>query len=225
VDAAWLFGAAARGTAGRASDLDLAISAPHAGSVEWAMVEEVVEAAPTLRWEELRAGDPVRASILRDRVLLYERELGLADRAEDFDAAHVLLERALARLAEALHRLASEPGDDIVRDAVVQRFEFTVEQFSKTLRLALHQRGVQSGLGPRAALQGTAAEGWLNDEARPWRDMIEDRNRTSHTYRKEIGDAVLAHVPDHLARMAALAARLPGLLAPDHRLPRARLAA
>ncbi len=48
---------------------------------------------------------------------------------------------------------------------------------------------------------------------KPWTDIIEDRNRTSQTYKKEIADDVLSRVPAHLARMEALAARLPGLVA------------
>lgn len=218
VDVVWLFGSAARGTADFASDLDLCVSAPHAFAGEWSVAREVVEAAPTLRrvdllrWEELALTDPLRPRVLRDRVVLYEREPGLSDRADDYAAAHPLLIEALARLREGL----AEPGaldHPLMRDGVVQRFEFTTEQFWKTLRLALRQVGLADGLAPRSALRLAVAAGWVDEATGKHLDgMIDDRNRTSHTYRKKIADDVLSRVPGHLARMEALAARLPGLV-------------
>jgi nucleotidyltransferase substrate binding protein (TIGR01987 family) len=219
VDVVWLFGSAARGTADFASDLDLCVSAPHVSSGEWSVARQIVEAAPTLRrvdllrWEELAPSDPLRARVRRDRVALYEREPGLSDRADDFAAAHPLLLEALARLREGL----AEPGaldHHLMRDGVVQRFEFTTEQFWKTLRLALAQVGLAKGIAPRASLRLAVAAGWLDEATGELFDgMIDDRNRTSHTYRKRVADEVLARVPAHLARMEELAARLPGLVA------------
>lgn len=79
VDAIWLFGSRARGTARPRSDIDLAILCPRADWRDWDLVERIVEEADTLlridclRWDELQEGDPLRASILRHHEVVFER--------------------------------------------------------------------------------------------------------------------------------------------------------
>jgi nucleotidyltransferase substrate binding protein (TIGR01987 family) len=223
VDAVWLFGSAARGTDGAASDLDLAIAAPRASAAEWRIVEAVIEDAPTLRrvdcirWDELAADDPLRASIRRDRVLVHERETGLSERDADFPEAHGRLAEALARLAAGL-ALPEALAHPLMRDGLIQRFEFCAEQLWKTLRFALRARGLDPAGSPRALLEAAAAERWLDDEA-AWLDLLRDRNRTSHAYRKAIADEVLGKLAAHLARMQALADALPAYLGGAPRNP------
>ena len=61
------------------SDIDLAILCPGATAAEWARVLDIIEEADTLlsidavRLDELGMGDPLRAAILRDRQVLFER--------------------------------------------------------------------------------------------------------------------------------------------------------
>lgn len=122
------------------------------------------------------------------------------------------LRRALARFEEAL----AHPGtatDALLRDGLIQRFEFTFEQFWKALRMALTARDIPTGNSPRSVLQVAYGEGWIAEEA-PWIAMIRDRNRTSHTYREDIALQVAAQLPRYCDLMAALAARLPALAAP-----------
>lgn len=223
VDAVWLFGPAARGTEGSASDLDLAIAAPRASSSEWRVVEAVIADAPTLRrvecirWDELAPDDPLRASIRRDRLLVHEREPGLSERDADFPEAHGRLGEALARLAEGL----AVPGalaHPLMRDGLIQRFEFCTEQFWKTLRFALRARGLDPAGSPRALLEAAAAERRLDDETARL-DLLRNRNRTSHAYRKAIADEVLGRLTGHLARMQALADALPGYVGGAPRNP------
>jgi predicted nucleotidyltransferase len=79
VQAIWLFGSRARGTARERSDIDLAILCPGATVAEWQQVLDIVEEADTLlsidavRFDELSEKDPLRAAILRDRQVLAER--------------------------------------------------------------------------------------------------------------------------------------------------------
>jgi predicted nucleotidyltransferase len=79
VDAIWLFGSRAQGTARPRSDIDLAILCPRADWRDWDLVERIVEEADTLlridclRWDELQEGDPLRASILRHHEVVFER--------------------------------------------------------------------------------------------------------------------------------------------------------
>ena len=81
-----------------------------------------------------------------------------------------------ARLAEAV----AQPESDLIRDATIQRFEFTFEVVWKTLKLYLERQGHECG-GPRPTLKKAFAENLIPDpqEADVWLQMLEDRNLTS----------------------------------------------
>jgi len=129
-----------------------------------------------------------------------------------WEEAREALGRALARFGEALAR-TDVAQDDLVRDGLIRRFEFTFEQFWKTLRIGLVMRGLEPAPSPRSVLSAAYAEGWLASEA-PWVAMIRDRNRTSHTYREAIAREVAAQLPAYHALMAEVAERLPRLAPP-----------
>ena len=101
------------------------------------------------------------------------------------------LRNAAARLRQSL----AEPETDIVRDAVIQRFEFTFEIVWKTLKLYLEHQGDESG-GPRATFKNAFVEGLIRsaEEADVWFRMLEDRNLASHTYREELAREIYARI-------------------------------
>ena len=84
-----------------------------------------------------------------------------------------------ARLAEAV----AQPQSELIRDATIQRFEFTFEVVWKTLKLYLERQGYECG-GPRPTLKKAFAENLIPTpgEADAWLQMLEDRNLTSHAY-------------------------------------------
>lgn len=98
---------------------------------------------------------------------------------------------AAGRLREA----ASMQGDDILRDATIQRFEFTFEAAWKALQLYLLYQGLEA-TGPRQAIKQAFAQGLIQtpEEADVWLDMLEDRNLTTHTYREALADAIAANI-------------------------------
>ena len=55
---------------------------------------------------------------------------------------------------------------------------------------------------------GRNAQQWLAEE-RIWLAMIEDRNRTSHTYREELAKEIHARLPAYLAAMRVALAQIP----------------
>jgi nucleotidyltransferase substrate binding protein (TIGR01987 family) len=116
-----------------------------------------------------------------------------------------LLDRALDRFDEVL---AMAPvADHPLADAAIQRFEFSIELASRCFQAALALEGVEAR-SPRAAVQGAYRLGWLAAEA-PWLAMLEDRDMTSHTYRREVAAAILARLPAHRDALRAAAAALP----------------
>lgn len=99
--------------------------------------------------------------------------------------------KANSRFLESLE----EPKNDITRDAVIQRFEFTVELIWKTLKLYLERQGVEVG-GPRQTLKKAFGEGIIKStkEADLWFKILEDRNLTRHTYHEELAKAIAGRI-------------------------------
>ena len=88
-------------------------------------------------------------------------------------------ERALRRLAEGL----AKPEDAIVRDACIQRFEFTFEMAWRALQEYALEEGVEC-TSPRDCFRAGFRLTLLKNDP-GWLAMVEDRNRTSHTYDEE----------------------------------------
>lgn len=109
------------------------------------------------------------------------------------------------RLAEVLARDAA--ADPALVDAAIRRFEFSIELLWRLLQAVLQREGIRAA-SPRGAFRGAYAQGWLEDEG-IWLRMIEDRNRTSHTYEENMAKDVFSRLPTHLAAMRDAPARLP----------------
>lgn len=89
------------------------------------------------------------------------------------------LEKAVRKLHESLGRDYTK--DDIVIDATIQRFEFTYELSWKLMKAYLEYNGNLEATSPRKAIREAFREGMIA-EGEAWLKMLEDRNRTSHTY-------------------------------------------
>ena len=109
---------------------------------------------------------------------------------------------ALERLGEALR----EPKTDIVRDAAIQRFEFSFELFWKALKLRAEAEGLRV-FSPRESLRAAFQLGLLEDDEQVFR-MLEDRNRTSHLDNAVMAEDVFSRLPAYHALMSATAAKL-----------------
>lgn len=109
-------------------------------------------------------------------------------------------EKALASL-EAILKL---PKDDIVRDATIQRFEYTYELAWKMIKRHLEWAG-ESNVDSltRKDLYREAERTGLVLNAEAWFDYHDARNLTSHTYDEAKAEEVYA-----VARRFAADARL-----------------
>ena len=113
---------------------------------------------------------------------------------------------AAARLREAV----AAPESSIVRDAVIQRFEFSFELVWKTLKLYLERQGHECG-GPRPTLKKTFSEGLIltAEEADVWLQMLEDRNLTSHAYDEALAGQIYRNVVHYYSPLlSAMAAKI-----------------
>ncbi len=94
------------------------------------------------------------------------------------------LKKALATLNEAIQ----EPYVTLVRDASIQRFEYTFELAWKVFRRVSKIEGLETD-SPRQAIRNAFQLGLIS-ETDPWFQFLEDRNLTSHTYNEERAESV-----------------------------------
>lgn len=104
----------------------------------------------------------------------------MAKDIERFDLQRSYFEKALARLAEVL--LLTE--DEVVRDSLIQRFEFTYEMAWKALFRFLADRG-ETMAAKAWDVFPVAFQSKLIDDAQVWDEMRKLRNDTSHEYSQE----------------------------------------
>ena len=97
-----------------------------------------------------------------------------------------------------------------MRDATIQRFEFTFEAAWKTLQLFLLHQGFEA-TGPRQVLKQAFSFGLIPTpgEGDVWLAMLEDRNLTTHTYRETLAETIAANIRAHYAaRLVDMAERV-----------------
>jgi nucleotidyltransferase substrate binding protein (TIGR01987 family) len=102
------------------------------------------------------------------------------------------LRRAVLRLREAL----ALPDDSVVRDACIQRFEFTFETAWKGIQADALAEGVDCA-SPRSCLRSAFRIGILERDEPMWLKMVEDRNRTSHVYDEDLAQEIRAALPGY----------------------------
>lgn len=121
------------------------------------------------------------------------------------------LERALDSLERGLSRAVPAPHDEELRDACIQRFEFSFELSWKMLKRKLTQlvpvAETVDGLSYRGLIRLGAEYGLINN-VDAWLVYREIRNITSHTYNAEKAAEVFAVIPDFLHDARALHAAL-----------------
>ena len=95
------------------------------------------------------------------------------------------LERALASLGKAILRAAAEPADEEIRDAVIQRFEYSYELCWRMIKRRVEMDApVPAEIDAMSfnALMREAGERGLIQDVSRWLVYREQRNTTSHTY-------------------------------------------
>ena len=124
------------------------------------------------------------------------------------------LHRAIQRLDEGMDLLAREPGNTLLRDGVIQRFEFTYELSHKMLRRVLEARaavpGEIAGLSFQDLIRVAGERGLLRSSWREWSGYRRARTMTSHTYDEARALEVLGIVPEFAREAQDLLRRLEG---------------
>jgi len=107
------------------------------------------------------------------------------------------LATALQALA-TLDELAGRAADKIVRDASIQRFEYTFEATWKAAQSVLRDRFGVELAAPKPVVRASFENGLLSEEeARTGLAMVDHRNLTAHTYNEALADEIFAALPGY----------------------------
>jgi nucleotidyltransferase substrate binding protein (TIGR01987 family) len=106
-----------------------------------------------------------------------------------FEIARTQFNRALDRL----HEVVALDENEIIRDSLIQRFEFTYELAWKTMFYWLRAEDEQVLEMQKPILQA-AFRCELIDDPRVWEDIKKQRDLTSHTYNEAKAIDVAAFV-------------------------------
>jgi nucleotidyltransferase substrate binding protein (TIGR01987 family) len=120
------------------------------------------------------------------------------------------LRQALATLDEALSARARAPEDKFIRDACIQRFEYSYELAHKMLRrylVASEPAGVHELSFPDLIRLGYA-RGLLAQSWDIWTKFRDARNATSHAYDEAKASDVVAKIPEFAAAARFLATQI-----------------
>ena len=116
---------------------------------------------------------------------------------DDLTYALNKFETAFTRLEKATGRVV----DDLDRDGVIQRFEFTFELLWKTAKIFLEYEGFRC-VSPRSCIkEGVRRDVLLEGEV--LLDMLEDRNKTSHIYDEHTAEEIFERIKNEYVPVIA----------------------
>lgn len=109
--------------------------------------------------------------------------------------------KAFRTFQEILER----PFSKVMRDAAIQRFEYTIEAVWKSLQLFLREKEGIDCYSPKSCFREAGSVGLLSaEETVQALEMIDDRNLTSHTYHEEIAEEIYKKLPIYAGIMKKL---------------------
>jgi len=106
--------------------------------------------------------------------------------------------RMLQQLSNALDRFEAvleAPTSDIVRDAAIQRFEFTLDLSWKALKAYLEDAYGVTCQSPKACFRAAFQQG-LIEYSDQWLYYVELRNQTAHSYNESEAQRIFEELPE-----------------------------
>jgi len=95
------------------------------------------------------------------------------------------MDKALSQLKAAI---VNTPANDLERDGIIQRFEYTIELLWKVSKKVLETNGV-TAIAPKEVIREMANIGWITNP-QEFIDYIKMRNDASHSYTEVIAEAI-----------------------------------
>jgi nucleotidyltransferase substrate binding protein (TIGR01987 family) len=101
--------------------------------------------------------------------------------------------KALTQLDEADELSRQRPLSRLENQGLIKAFEFTYELAWNTLRDFLQFQGIPDLVGSRDTLREAFKLSLIKD-SEGWTMMLNDRNRSSHTYNQTTADDIVEHI-------------------------------
>lgn len=190
-----LFGSRARGDNNSRSDFDIAIYFEN-------KPEHKILTNIDIDIDEIETLLKIDVTIINDRLdpafLENIKNEGIIIYVNKLQNKYQNLCKAVARLQEVIEQVEKSEFDDslmneIMRDSLIQRFEFTYELAWKTLKEYLTYSGFKHESTPRSIFK-TAYQNDITDSQESWLSMIKDRNVASHEYNDDYIDQVAERI-------------------------------
>lgn len=122
------------------------------------------------------------------------------------------LQLAIKSLREALDTYQTDKTNTFVRDASIQRFEYTYELCHKMLKRFLEATEPNSAdidtMTFQTLIRTGAEKGLLKNSWDKWSEYKNARNLTTHTYNEKMALAVCSILPEFLTEAEHLSAEL-----------------
>ncbi len=186
VGKAVLFGSRARGDSTRKSDYDIAFILPDMSDDNKILNEledfDTLYKIDAVFLESLDGDDEPTKNIRKDGIVLMDK----------FQTKLNNFQNALATLEEAVSDF-DKTALLLVRDGVIQRFEFTAELAWKTVREYLIDEGIAEINTPKSVMKAAFAAN-LVDDGDGWIGILNDRNATSHIYDEDEADKIFERI-------------------------------
>ena len=101
--------------------------------------------------------------------------------------------RAFQTFIAAVALARSRQLSELEEQGLIQSFEFTHELAWNVLKDYLEEKGITGLIGSKDATRA-AFKNALIEDGEDWMKMIEDRNKTSHTYDPQVAQAVVENI-------------------------------
>lgn len=111
----------------------------------------------------------------------------------DYRVKLINFHNAMSRLKEGVQKW--DEADDLARDGLIQRFEFTFELAWKTLKTCFEEEGLIGLNSPKTVLREAYAAGLLKSEEL-WLAMLQDRNSTAHIYSEQVAVQICRRIQE-----------------------------
>jgi len=113
------------------------------------------------------------------------------------------------RALKTLKEITEQPYSVIVRDAAIQRFEYSFEIFWKFLKEYLrYEEGLMCN-SPKSCFREAFKVNLISEEETlKALEMTDDRNQTSHTYHEEVAQEIYRKIADYYIFMDTVCRKL-----------------
>lgn len=110
--------------------------------------------------------------------------------------------RVARKALKTLQNILREQSSDVVRDAAIQRFEYSFETVWKAAQLHLREKEGLELASPKSVIRSSGHVALLDaDQVQLALRLADDRNLTVHTYNESVAKKLYARLPGYARLM------------------------